>query len=438
LTAIYGAFVEGKPSPLPPLALQYTDYAAWQQSALSGEAIEPHLEYWRKQLAGAPPVLELPTDHPRPVVETFHGARHFIELDKTLITELGAVGRKESCTLFMVLLAAFQTLLAKYAEREDILVGSPIANRNRAETEALIGSFMNTLVLRSDLSGDPAFTELLKRVRRVCLDAYAHQDLPFEKLVADLQPQRNLGYGPLFQVMFILQNTPMPTGKVGSLTFRHFDVDAGTSKLDLTLNLEETENGAIGWIEYATDLFEKESIVTMGQHFETLLRNIAAAPSQRLSKLDLTQDGSRWQFPAGTKPRITSGAGMTEAQVIDHVATPTAVDMLQVDGMPSDLRNTSGKNSATPPSTVQTQLGEIWKDVLGVDEVNAGDNLFDLGGHSLLITRIISRIRKSFGVEVPIHAFFETPTMGAIAAIIENKGERRTGLSSPIQRLARR
>ena len=171
LTAIYGAFLEGKPSPLSPLALQYTDYAAWQQSALSGKAIEPHLQYWRKQLADAPAVLELPTDHPRPVVETFHGARHFIELDKKLISDLGAVGRKESCTLFMVLLAAFQTLLAKYAEREDILVGSPIANRNRAETEALIGSFMNTLVLRSDLSGDPTFTELLRRVRRICLDA---------------------------------------------------------------------------------------------------------------------------------------------------------------------------------------------------------------------------------------------------------------------------
>ena len=298
LTAIYEAFLADRPSPLPSLAVQYTDYAGWQQDWFRGKNIEPHLAYWRQQLANAPALLELPTDHPRPIEESFSGARHFLELEKSLVDDLGAVGRKENCTLFMVFLAAFQTLLAKYTEREDIIIGSPIANRNRAETEALIGSFMNTVVLRTDLSGDPEFKELLHRVRKMSLDSYAHQDLPFEQLVADLQPARNLGYSPVFQVMFILQNTPMPKANVGKLSFQHFDVDAGTSKLDITLNLEETKDGAVGWIEYATDLFEPESIKNMAAHFHRAASKHRDGPTGTFIQIAPGSEGRGMAIPS--------------------------------------------------------------------------------------------------------------------------------------------
>jgi natural product biosynthesis luciferase-like monooxygenase protein len=430
MTALYEAFLAGKPSPLPQLAIQYTDFADWQQKWFKGENIEPHLAYWRKQLAGAPPVLELPADHPRPVVETFRGARHFLRFNKDLIDALSTVGRKENSTLFMVFLAAFQVLLSKYSDREDIILGSPIANRNRAETEALIGSFMNTLVLRGDLRGDPSFLEFLQRVRRVCLDAYAHQDLPFEQLVADIQPPRDLGYSPVFQVMFILQNTPMPVANAAGLSFAHFDVDAGSSKLDITLNLEETKEGAIGWIEYATDLFDPASMTAMAGHFDTLLRSIAADARKKLSQLRLVPEGQEWRFPVGSST-ARSRSLPREIVTTDPISTPSL-------GSPA---LSAASPNAKPMTKVQTELGAIWSEVLDVGGIELTDNLFDLGGHSLLITRIISRIRKNFGVELPIHKFFENPTLGGVAAAIEAELSRpvtEKPKAAAIPRLARR
>ncbi|RMF36691.1 MAG: non-ribosomal peptide synthetase, partial [Chloroflexi bacterium] len=205
LAALYDAFSHGRPSPLPDLPIQYADFALWQREWLQGEVLEEQLAYWKQQLSGSPPVLELPTDRPRPPVQSFRGAHRPFMLPRPLSQAIKALCRREGVTPFMLLLAAFQTLLHRYTGQDDISVGTPIANRNRAEIEGLIGYFANTLVLRTDLSGDPPFRELLKRVREVALGAYAHQDLPFEMLVDALQPERDLSHTPLFQVMFVLQ-----------------------------------------------------------------------------------------------------------------------------------------------------------------------------------------------------------------------------------------
>ncbi|HEX8318267.1 condensation domain-containing protein, partial [Longimicrobium sp.] len=203
-SALYAAYREGRESPLPELAVQYADYAVWQREQVEGETLERQLAYWRVRLAGAPELLELPTDRPRPPVQTYRGATVPVELSAELLERLQALGRSEGATLYMVVLGAFQVLLSKYSGSEDVVVGSPIAGRTRKEVEELIGFFVNTLVLRTDLSGDPSFRETLRRVREATLGAYAHQELSFEKLVAELQPERSLGHTPLFQVMFSL------------------------------------------------------------------------------------------------------------------------------------------------------------------------------------------------------------------------------------------
>jgi len=287
LAELYEAFLAGRPSPLMELPIQYADYAAWHNQWLKSGAIVQQVEYWRQQIAGAPPLLELPSDKSRPPVQTFHGARHFLKIPKDLVVQLKGLSRGEGVTLFMTLLAAFQALLERYAPQEDIVVGSPVANRTRAETENLIGFFLNTIVLRSDLSGEPSFRELLKRVRETTLGALAHQDAPLEQLIEALQPGRDLSYSPLFQVFFVLQNTPMSAVEFGGLLIQPFEVDNGTAKFDLTLSLCETADGLTGWFEYSTDLFSAERVGCMATHFETLLNGVVANPNERLSKLPL-------------------------------------------------------------------------------------------------------------------------------------------------------
>jgi len=282
---LYEAFCAGQPSPLPPLPLQYADFAVWQRQWLQGEALEAQLAYWRHQLAGTPPVLTLPTDRPRPAVQTFQGAHYPVLLSKPLTEALTALSRQTGGTLFMTLLAAFAALLHRYTGQHDIVVGSPIANRSRAELEELIGFFVNTLALRLDLSGAPSFLELLRRVREVCLGAYAHQDLPFEKLVEELQPARNLSHNPLVQVMLVLQNTPLSTLAGAEGTLDLVEIPRETAAFDLTLNLWERPEGLYGWCEYNTDLFNADTIARMVGHLEQLLRDVTAQPQHPLSAL---------------------------------------------------------------------------------------------------------------------------------------------------------
>lgn len=284
LTALYRAYTKQLPSPLPELPLQYADFAAWQRRWLQAEALERQLAYWRKQLQGVP-VLELPTDRPRPPIQRFNGATYSFLVEPETLTALQSLSRRESVTLFIVLLAAFKTLLHQKTQQDDIVLGADIANRNRTETEGLIGFFVNMLVLRTNLAGDPDFGTLLRRVREVALDAYAHQDAPFEKLVEALHAPRDLSRNPLFQIAFVLQNTPTAEAAIPELELIPLEVDSGTVPFDLVLSLREEPAGLCGMLSYSTDLFDSATIAQMAQQFQTLLRRIAANPEERLSQL---------------------------------------------------------------------------------------------------------------------------------------------------------
>lgn len=296
LAILYEAFSIGKPSPLPELPIQYADFAVWQQQWLQGEVLETQLTYWRQQLEGSPPLLELPTDRTRPPVQTFRGATQSFILPKALTEALKELSKQEDVTLFMTLLAAFKTLLYRYTGQNDILVGSPIANRNRSEIEGLIGFFVNTLVMRTNLGGRPSFREILSRVRNVALAAYAHQDLPFERLVNELQLERDLSHTPLFQVMFEFGNTPISALALPGLTLSLLETKSSTAKFDLSLSMRETEQGLIGSLEYNTDLFDAGTIARMLGHFQTLVASILANPDQRLENLQLLTDAEKQQL----------------------------------------------------------------------------------------------------------------------------------------------
>ena len=296
LAALYEAFLIGKPSPLPELSIQYADFAIWQREWLAGDRLQTQLNYWKKQLSGAPPLLELPADRPRPPAQTYRGAKESFLIPRTLTAALKKLSRQENVTLFMTLLAAFKTLLYRYTGQADIPVGSPIANRNRAEIQGLIGFFVNTLVLRTDLSGDLTFRQLLARIREVSLEAYAHQDLPFEKLVEELQPERKLSYNPLFQVAFVLQTAPVAAESIAGLNLALLDFENQTAKVDLTLYLEENQEEISGQFEYSTDLFDAVTIRRMAGHFLTLLEGIAANPERRIEELPLLGEKERHQL----------------------------------------------------------------------------------------------------------------------------------------------
>jgi amino acid adenylation domain-containing protein/thioester reductase-like protein len=287
LTQLYKAYDSCQSNNLPDLPIQYIDFAVWQRQYLQKEVLQTQLNYWKQQLGGDLPVLELPTDRPRPAIQTDKGATKEFLLSESLTKSLQKLSQQEGVTLFMTLLTAFKVLLHRYTQQDDILIGTPIANRNRSEIEGLIGFFVNTLVLRSNLAGNPTFKEILKQVREVTLGAYAHQDLPFEQLVEELQPERDLSHSSLFQVMFILQNAPTEVLHLPNLTLNPLEVESKTANFDLTLSMVETEAGLMGGIEYNTDLFDADRITRMLGHFQTLLTGIIVHPNQHLSDLPL-------------------------------------------------------------------------------------------------------------------------------------------------------
>jgi amino acid adenylation domain-containing protein len=296
LTTLYAAFLTEKASPLEELPIQYADYAVWQRQWLQGEVLHTQLAYWKRQLGGVPAVLQLPTDHPRPEVQTFRGAEQFLSLSERLSEALRALSRREGVTLFMTLLAAFQMLLHRYSGQDEIVVGSPIAGRTRAEIEGLIGFFINTLVLRTDLSGDPPFRELLGRVREVALGAYAHQDVPFEKLVEELRPLRDLSRTPMFQVFFNLLNFSDNTLDLPEPRTENDAAYNVAAKFDLTLYAGERDGIIQLVLVYNTNLFEWGTIRRMLGHFQTLLEGIVAHPEDHLSTLPLLTESEQEQL----------------------------------------------------------------------------------------------------------------------------------------------
>ncbi|RKH14792.1 amino acid adenylation domain-containing protein [Corallococcus sp. CA053C] len=324
---LYRAFTSGGPSPLAPLPVQYADHAVWQRQALQGEVLEAQLDYWRQRL-DPHAVLELPTDRPRPAQVDSRGARFALLLPMSLTQQLKHLALREGRTLFSVLLAAFNVLLQRYCAQEDVTVGTPVAGRSRSELEGLIGLFVNTLALRTDLSGDPSFQQLLGRVHDIALGAFAHQEVPFEKLVEVLQPQRSLSHSPLFQVMFALQNAPMSAAPIPGLRMEPQPVEGGTARFDLTLVASEEPHGLRLTAEYRTALFDEATIARMLGHLRTLLQGVVQDVRLRLSELPLLEEAERrqvlfdWNDTHSDAPRDALLPQLFEAQV---ERTPDAV-----------------------------------------------------------------------------------------------------------------
>jgi len=303
LGALYEAFTQAQPSPLPELPVQYADYAAWQRTYLQGKVLEQQLDYWREHLKGAPPLLDLPVDRPRPEVRTFAGAYDPILLASDVASAAKEFSQKEGATLFMVLLAAYNALLSRYSGQKHIVIGTDIANRTTAETEAMIGFFINLLPLRTDLSGDPTFRELVSRVREVALGAYAHQDIPFDKLVEDLRPERSLSHNPIVQALFVMQNIPPQRRALAGVEMCGVPVPITRSKFDAAVFIGESNAGTCQHWVYSTELFDRGTILRMAAGYETILRDALFHPEKRISELRIQSDQERQQLEAEKSQR---------------------------------------------------------------------------------------------------------------------------------------
>ncbi|HEX2077552.1 MAG TPA: amino acid adenylation domain-containing protein, partial [Longimicrobium sp.] len=335
LSALYGAYRQGGESPLPELPVRYADYAVWERERLRGDRLERLLSWWKERLQGAPALLELPLDHPRPAVMTFRGAHEAFHLPAESLERLRALARSEGATLYMLLLGAFQVLLGRYAGSDDVVVGTTVAGRARREVEGLIGLFMNTLALRTDLSGDPPFREVLRRVREVTLGAFEHQDVPFERLVSELRPQRSLSHSPVFQALFELHDGgAQGAAALAGLRVGGVDAGAGAAKYDLSVVLTTTPGGLAGQLTYSTDLFERATARRMVEHLQRVLEEAAADPGRRISRLRLMGGAERarvaeWNRTAAEYPAQHCIHHLFEAQAR---RTPDAAAVVFGDG----------------------------------------------------------------------------------------------------------
>ena len=325
LTTLYEAFVDDRDSPLSELPIQYADFATWQRERLSGEILEAQLQFWKKRLAGIS-ALELPTDRPRPPIQSFTGAHESLALSEELTEAVKALGVREGTTLFMTLLAAFKVLLRYYTGQHDIVVGTSVANRNHEAIEGLIGFFVNNLVLRTELSDEMSFSELLRAVREVALDAYAHQDVPFEKLVEELQPERDLSRNPLVQVFCLLQNLQESQPEMGGLSTDVLEAELGTTKFDLTLYLTETESGLLAEFEYSSELFEAGAIKRMLDHYERLLDEFTRDPQLGAVRAEVRHlaPGRDVRHPGHGAPRLPGRQPRRRARAAPGRGDPAA------------------------------------------------------------------------------------------------------------------
>ncbi|MEH2077953.1 MAG: amino acid adenylation domain-containing protein [Nostoc sp.] len=384
LAELYAAFCEGKPSPLTELPIKYTDFAQWQRQWLQGEVLESQLQFWQKHLGITPPILQLPTDYPRPPFRTFKSAGQSVVISKKLTDALKLLSQQEGVTLFMTLLAAFQTLLFSYTRQENIIVSSALANRTRVETERLIGFFVNLLPFCTNLGGNPSFRELLGRVREVALGVYAHQEMPLIKLIEELQPERDPSYTLINQVMFVFQNTPEDNLEFSNLILKEQFIardTKDTAEFDLELTLEETSTGIEGLLVYRTDLFEPATISKMVDNFQTLLETITTNYNQRLAELILIPES----------PNLP----------IQNSALPTF------------------KNFVTPKNPIEEIVLTIWKEILGIEQISTQDNFFELGGHSSQTLEVICKLQSAFSVELPLIYLFDKPTVVQLAETIQ-------------------
>ncbi len=440
--ALYNAFCQGQPSPLRPLRIQYADFVTWQREWIRRGGGRDQLHYWKQQLAGAPELLELPTDRPRPSFQTFRGATLTDRLSAEITSKLRSLSRAGGLTLFMSVLAAFQTLLYRYTGRPDIVVGTPVANRNRTEIEGVMGFFVNTVVLRTRLEGNLTFRQVLDRVREVALGAYAHQDFPFDQLVDELRPRRDLSYSPLFQVMFILQNVPWTLPTFNGLELEPFSIDNGIANFDLTISLYETDDELLIQYNYSTDLFDEATISLFMQRFRSLFVAITDDPGQHIDSIAIVPALERRlaRSVRDTQETNSTTPSSLEARVsidnlraflstrLPHYMLPAAFVVLEAlpltangkvdqQALPRLLhqQQESSNNFVAPRDIYEFRLAHLWEELLGIHAVGAKDNFFEAGGHSLLAMRLISRIQKVFQVDMPLHMLFQHPVLEDLA-----------------------
>lgn len=488
LADLYEAFSQGRESPLQTLKIQCADYAVWQRERLEREEMSFHIDYWRQKLRGHPRSLNLPTDLSRPSTQNYCGACEFISLPKDLTEQIKTLSSEEGASLFMTLLAAFQILLYRYTGQEDIVVGAPVAGRNHPGTQDMIGCFVNTVALRTDLSGSPGFQEVLARVKTATLDAFAHQDLPFQKVIEHVQKDRDITLSPLFRVMFVLQNTPEAVREFSGLTLQSLPIDNKTSKLDLSLILEECPEGVQGKLEYSTDLFKSGTIKRMTGHILVLLKSIVAYPDRPVSQLPMLTEAERHQILVEWNNPVGRAQSNTRTYILDRYLNPVPPGIqgevyVGVKGPAPDDRNhpdlSGGELVPDPfgyePGALLHRTGDLARylpdgtiEILGktdpaaqgnlrapgsehhkLDESCAGtrtpteelvtgilcevlrrkqigihDNFFELGGHSLLAIQVISRLRKVTEKEFPLVPLFQYPTAAGLAGYLDRENGR--------------
>jgi hypothetical protein len=464
LSLLYGRLAAAPPAaptpPTPPtlqtpLPIQYGDYAAWQRRTLAGPALDELAARWRTRLRDLPPPLDLPAARPRPAVASQRGATRTFRLAPALSPALSTLVQGARATRFMGLLAAFATLLLRYSEREDVVVGTPVANRHRVETEPLIGFFVNTLVLRIDLGRDPSFAEALARTREVVLAALADQEMPFEKLVEELKPRRGPAPAPLVQVLFALQNTPLPPFALPGLAIAWEAVYTGTAKFDLTFSLREVADGLTGQVEYSTDLFDAATVARLIAHYTALLEAAVRAPAERLSALPLLSAAERHQLlcewrgarivdrggrpvPIGIAGELWLDAPTGRRARFRHDGGIEPIGSGEPRTEPAErpAGAAAGNGAVAPRNELERTIAAVWRQVLGREGIGIHENFFDLGGYSMLMVEAHHRLQLELRREIPLLAHFQHSTVSDLAAFLD-EGEAGDHEASSAERRAK-
>jgi len=405
----YSAFVAGQEPNLKPLPVQYSDFTILQRHLLGTERIEEQLSFWRRTLAGAPILHNLPCDRPRPERPTYAGANQILQLDSGLVSELQRFARHQRSTIFMLLTAAFVVLLFKYGKQKDILLGIPVSGRNLVETEPLIGFFVNTLVLRTSVANNMTFNDLLIQVRESLLDAMSHQDVPFERIVDALRVPRGLGYNPLFQIMFATFRAAVQSRQFGPLTASPYVIGGNTSRFDLSVNVIEGLDNT-WWVqaEYSTELFDHPRITSMLEAYTMLLRTILADSHRQISDLQISHFGE------------DISANVQQSSTPD--AMPTSIAGSSVNGRAHSWPDRLSKSiastntgSAAPPIDVEGKLIDVWQQRLKISSIGVDDDFFSLGGNSLLAIALVAEVNRAFGSKLPVSSLFRDGTIRSMA-----------------------
>ncbi|WP_248796185.1 non-ribosomal peptide synthetase [Pseudomonas sp. MWU13-2105] len=412
VSVLYSAFSQGHKDPFPALALQYVDYAAWQRQSLDGPALQAQVDFWRRHLEGAPSLLNLPLDRPRPAIQSYAGGIVNCAFSPALSTDLRAFSQAQGSTLFMVLLAGWSVLMSHLSGQADVVIGTPVANRQRPELEPLIGFFANTLALRVASGRDSRVAELLGQIKDLTLAAYSHQDLPFEQVVSALQPTRSMSHSPLFQVMLSLDNTPPAPLQLPGLQVESLDSAHRTTQFDLSLSLVDTGERIGGSLQYASDLFDSETVLAIAGLFAKVLENLVSDAQQSIGQV------------LENTPRLPRAANAEVA--------PAAIAEQPPEALPYEA----------PQGDTEIAIANLWKDLFKLEQISRHDDFFSLGGISLMAVQMASRLRKVLGKPIAVRDLFVEPTIAGFARALDGQARpgqhsnlvpvRRTGSQRPL------